>query len=258
MNIKKSIINASGAGLFNSDVLSLQELQPMLGLLFDASEDKVVVTDCLNHIVYLNDMQLQFLGLTAEYVLGKNFSEVFAEDASMQRHGEMVQKVIASKKSWTSTRLISVAKGLYDVATVSPILNAERSVLGALSVVKQTTIEKPLAEQEIRRRGVYQKAMMDSFPFMIWLKDKDSRLLAANIAYAEMAGVSDPKALEGKNDFDVWPKHLAETYVEDDLKVLSSGESIMLAERVQKKMVGCLGLKPTRPQWSLMGKWLAR
>lgn len=238
MNIKKSIINASGAGLFNSDVLSLQELQPMLGLLFDASEDKVVVTDCLNHIVYLNDMQLQFLGLTAEYVLGKNFSEVFAEDASMQHHGEMVQKVIASKKSWTSTRLISVAKGLYDVATVSPILNAERSVLGALSVVKQTTIEKPLAEQEIRRRGVYQKAMMDSFPFMIWLKDKDSRLLAANIAYAEMAGVSDPKALEGKNDFDVWPKHLAETYVEDDLKVLSSGESIMLAERVQKKNGG--------------------
>ena len=70
---------------------------------------------------------------------------------------------------------------------------------------------------------------------MIWLKDKQSRILAAYTLYAEMAGVSDPKLLEGKTDFDFWSPLLAKTSIEDDLKVMESGESVTLVEKVKKK-----------------------
>lgn len=235
MKIKKSIINASNSGLLDINEQSLEELQPLLGMLFDCSQDAVIVTDCDGRIVYVNHKQLQWLRLAANTVLGKTCLEVFAEDDAMRYFSENLKKVIATKESSSITRLKNVAAAIYDVVTISPIQNNQRIVLGAISVAKQTAIEKPLAEQEIRRRAVYQQTIMDSIPFMIWLKDKGGRLLAVNTAYAEMAGVSDPKVLEGKTDYDVWPKTLAANYMEDDFRVISSGEPVTLAEQVKKK-----------------------
>jgi PAS domain S-box-containing protein len=57
------------------------------------------------------------------------------------------------------------------------------------------------------QREQHLKTLLDNFPFMVWLKDIDSRLLVANSAYAKMAGVSSTEALEGKTDFDFSPKH---------------------------------------------------
>jgi diguanylate cyclase (GGDEF)-like protein/PAS domain S-box-containing protein len=238
LKIKKSIINSSGSEVFGSDLKSLQELLPLFGMLFDVSEDKVIVTDCFDNIIYLNHRQLQSLGFTKGQVLSKTCSEVFSQDASMQYCSKSIQKVITTKKSNTSTHIRSVTEALYDVVTISPVINSHGSVLGAVLIGKQTVIEKPLAAQEIRRRNAYQKTIMDSIPFMVWLKDKNSRILAANIAFAEMVGQDNSQSLEGKTDFDLWPKTMAESYVEDDIKVIDSGEPILLAERVKKKNGG--------------------
>lgn len=66
------------------------------------------------------------------------------------------------------------------------------------------------------------RILLDNFPFMVWLKDKDSRLLAANSAYASMVGLSSTEALEGKTDFDFFPEDLAKKYVEGDLEAMKS------------------------------------
>lgn len=81
----------------------------------------------------------------------------------------------------------------------------------------------------------YHKKMMDSLPFMVWLKDKDGKILAGNTRYAESAGIADSRGLAGKTDFDLWPKKLAKGYVEDDLKVIQSGEPTILVEQIKNK-----------------------
>jgi diguanylate cyclase (GGDEF)-like protein/PAS domain S-box-containing protein len=72
------------------------------------------------------------------------------------------------------------------------------------------------------QREQHLKTLLDNFPFMVWLKDKDSRLLVANATYAKMAGVSSPDELEGKTDFDIFPQELAEQYVEGDREAMKS------------------------------------
>lgn len=66
------------------------------------------------------------------------------------------------------------------------------------------------------------KILLDNFPFMVWLKDKDSRFLVGNAACAKMLGVSSSKELEGKSDFDFFPEDLAKKYVEGDLAAMKS------------------------------------
>lgn len=62
----------------------------------------------------------------------------------------------------------------------------------------------------------YIQTLIDNFPFMVWLKDVNSRILVANTAYANMVGVSSSAELIGKTDFDFFPHALAQEYVDGD------------------------------------------
>jgi PAS domain S-box-containing protein len=79
-------------------------------------------------------------------------------------------------------------------------------------------------EEQMRQRSQYQRAVLDTFPFIVWLKDEQSRFLEVNAANARMAGMWTPEALVGKTDFDITTPELAERYRADDRAVLESGQ----------------------------------
>ncbi|KAA3653926.1 MAG: PAS domain-containing sensor histidine kinase [Proteobacteria bacterium] len=81
------------------------------------------------------------------------------------------------------------------------------------------------AARQLEQRDRYQRALLDNFPFMVWLKDAECRFLAVNAPYAEACGAASPDALAGKTDLDVWPREAAERNRADDRAVLSSHSS---------------------------------
>jgi PAS domain S-box-containing protein len=94
--------------------------------------------------------------------------------------------------------------------------------------------ELKAAEDDLARRDRYQRAVLDNFPFMVWLKDRDSRLLAVNQVYANVAGMRDPAQLVGTTDLDYWAPELANHYRDDDLAVLASGQSRSVEEEIEQ------------------------
>lgn len=68
----------------------------------------------------------------------------------------------------------------------------------------------------------YIQTLIDNFPFMVWLKDVNSRILVANTAYANMVGVASSAELIGKTDFDFFPPDLAQEYVDGDKRAMRS------------------------------------
>ncbi len=233
MQIKKSIINQQKNLELNVDSALLDILSSAFGPLFEASSNQIIVMDANQCILYINNAALNHYGLIAEQTLGQAFATVFAERPLVQ-YSEVLIGVAASKQVDVVTEPNKEKQSTYDMVTISPILGKEESLLGLL-MIKQVMAVESLVEQEITRTSVYHKTILDSIPFLIWLKDKDSRILLANTAYAEMTGVSDAKLLEGKTDFDLWSPLLAKTYVEDDKKVMQSGEPITLVEKIKKK-----------------------
>ncbi|HEY7986117.1 MAG TPA: EAL domain-containing protein [Methylophilaceae bacterium] len=87
--------------------------------------------------------------------------------------------------------------------------------------------ERRLAATELR-------AILDNFPFMVWLKDRQGRFVAVNNAYAHACGFDSPKKLVGKTDLDVWPADLAEAYRADDMQVMSSLSNKNMEEQVEE------------------------
>jgi diguanylate cyclase (GGDEF)-like protein/PAS domain S-box-containing protein len=83
------------------------------------------------------------------------------------------------------------------------------------------------------QREQHLKTLLDNFPFMVWLKDTNSRLIVANAAYAKIAGVSTTEELEGKTDFDFFPETLAKRYVEGDREAMRSDSPIGSLETIR-------------------------
>lgn len=81
----------------------------------------------------------------------------------------------------------------------------------------------------------YLRAVLDNFPFLVWLKDPEGRFLIVNKPFAQACGLTSPEALIGKTDLDIWPQDLAELYRNDDRQVLNSGNSKNVEELLQNK-----------------------
>ena len=78
----------------------------------------------------------------------------------------------------------------------------------------------------------YGRTLIDNLPFLVWYKDKESNFLCVNKPFVEAACLNNEKELLGKNDLDIWNKELATSYIIDDKKVIESGKSKLVQEKI--------------------------
>jgi two-component system, sensor histidine kinase ChiS len=80
-----------------------------------------------------------------------------------------------------------------------------------------------------RERAILQY-VIDSIPYLIFWKDRDSRYLGCNKNFAALDGCSEPAQLIGKTDHDtVWKEH-ADQYRAGDRETMDRGEPILHKE----------------------------
>jgi PAS domain S-box-containing protein len=71
------------------------------------------------------------------------------------------------------------------------------------------------------------RTMIDNIPDGIYIKDKESRKILANPADVHNLGCKSETEIIGKNDFDIFPKELAEGFYADDQKVIQTGQPLI-------------------------------
>ena len=103
------------------------------------------------------------------------------------------------------------------------------------SVIHDITDRKraEIALQESERQ---MRALLDNIPDIVWLKDAESRFIAANESFGKACGLK-PMEIAGKTDFDMWPTELAEAYRADDQDVMRSGRT----KRIEEPQVDAAG-----------------
>jgi diguanylate cyclase (GGDEF)-like protein/PAS domain S-box-containing protein len=116
------------------------------------------------------------------------------------------------------------------------LLDADQARKVLLSVLEdQQRADARILElnTSLEQRLHYQQALIDNFPFLVWLKGRDGRFLSVNRSFSEACGVADPEAVKGREDADLWPDELARQYVEDDRVVVESGKSRSVEEQIR-------------------------
>ncbi len=92
--------------------------------------------------------------------------------------------------------------------------------------------EVKLHLQAVEKREGYQRALLENFPFMVWLKDEQGRYLAVNQAFVTGFGWPSAEAVVGKNDHDIAASHLAVKRNQDDLLTVLASSSCKPVEEL--------------------------
>ncbi|MBI5899278.1 MAG: response regulator [Rhodocyclales bacterium] len=85
----------------------------------------------------------------------------------------------------------------------------------------------------VERRERYQRALLDNFPFAVWLKDEQGRFLAVNQALADAVGKNSPEQITGMTISDIAPTDLATHHDIEDRRVATDGKPRSLEQTVR-------------------------
>lgn len=107
----------------------------------------------------------------------------------------------------------------YFCARAHPVVDVAGNVIRLDGILTDVS-RRAESEANLRTRELYLRAILDNFPFLIWLKDEESRFLAVNAVFAKACGAVSPNEVSGMTDLDIWPAELAEQYREDDRQVI--------------------------------------
>src|SRR3989304_4191995 len=100
---------------------------------------------------------------------------------------------------------------------------SKSQLLSELAELRRRVIELEVAEATHKKteEDLYQSRQMlqlvlDTIPQRVFWKDRNFSYLGCNRHFAEDAGLEDPSALLGKNDFELQWKDVAHLYRADD------------------------------------------
>ena len=186
------------------------------GAILAAVPDIIMEVDSCKRYIWANHAGLRFFG---EDVVGREASYYFEGQQEVYNKVQPLfngSEDVIYVESWQrrqdgETRLLSWwCKALKD---------EQGHVTGTLSTARDITDFKR-AEDELKRMNTFSDSIVENIPDMIFLKDaKELRFVRLNRAGEDLLGHSRDD-LQGKNDYDFFPKERADLFTERDREVL--------------------------------------
>jgi two-component system sensor histidine kinase UhpB len=192
-----------------------------LGAMVEIFPDMVFVVDREERILHLNTLAARSLGGTPAQFIGRKQVELFPA-AMAERHSSFIQQVFSTGEIIeTETHQELQARPLWIDSRLVPLKGTDGQVRAVVGIIREVSA-RVRAQESLAVREAYLRAMLDNFPFLVWLKDVDSRFLAVNETFARSFGRTSPAEVVGLTDFDIGPQDLAQRYIDDDRSVMAT------------------------------------
>ena len=215
-------------------IAALQESRHLLQSIIDTAPIRVFWKDRECRYLGCNPAFAHDAGLqTPAELLGRDdFAMGWAEQAELYRADDrQVMESGQARMSYEEPQTTPDGRTIWLRTSKVPLQNASGQVIGVLGIYDDIT-ERKNAELALQQHSRYQRALLDNFPFAVWLKDTECRFLAVNEQFVTLFGALSADDLVGKNDYDIAPAELAEGYRADDRAVLDSGQQKNVEEEV--------------------------
>lgn len=209
----------------------LADFVPLLTAIFQDSPDCVAIYANDASIIYANESFENTWG----YLLQQAQNSQQTTSEGLKPYRNALDNVLTTGQPATfllDGKLSKMRRNIHDLISMTAIKNPDQVVLGVIAIGRSLDDYQHIQYQLLAQKERYQRALIDNFPFMVWLKDVDSRFLAINHAYAQLIGVTYPEEAIGKTDHDYFPKAAADGYVAFDREVLLSGEPKAMVESI--------------------------
>jgi len=204
--------------------------------LIENASDIITILEADGRIRYESPSLERILGYKPEELIGRSAFELIHPDdvariqkiftEGLTRPGRIESSEYRFRHKDGSWRVMEgIGKNLLEDPAVRGVIVNSRDIT-----------ERQRIDQALRKIQQQQRALLDNVPDMAWVKDKQSRFIAANEAFARVFGRT-PEEVVGKTDFDLVPRELAERYIADDKQVME----LRQRKRIEEPFVDSAG-----------------
>lgn len=219
-----------------TSLLSLRNLQ-------ESEERFRRLTENARDIIYrmsLPDGKYEYVSPAASTVLGYHPEEFYDDQTLFQKclhpdwhryFGEKWEKLIQGEMSPTyeyqiihksgETRWLNQRNILINDYYGKPI---------AIEAIVTDITERKIAEEALSKERNLLRTVINNLPDGIWTKDLNCRKTLANRANINMMGLKSEAEVLGKDDYELFPKELAEGFMRDDNSVIQTGNPVINRE----------------------------
>jgi PAS domain S-box-containing protein len=227
--------------------LALQETQARYFSLVDQMPAGLFRKDREGRYVFVNPVFCRLKALSAEEILGKTPRELDDYERAKEVGGQLKhpprQRTLVTQGTDHHEQIMRAGQTIeleeaypqpdgsveYFHAVKSPVFDAAGRVIGSQGMQFDIT-ERKRAAEALRANEAFLNAVIEGIPHMIFVKDaKDLRFVKFNKAGEELVGYSRAEMV-GKNDYDFFPKELADCFTAKDRHVLRGREVVDIPE----------------------------
>jgi two-component system, sensor histidine kinase and response regulator len=108
----------------------------------------------------------------------------------------------------------------------TPLLDAAGRVAGIQGIFWDVTERKKIEEQLAYERDLL-RSLLENIPDRIYFKDVASRFIRCSRSMATRLGLSDPKDVVGKTDFDFHAPEVAQEYYQEEQRIVLTGQPLI-------------------------------
>ena len=154
---------------------------------------------------------------------------IYPEDQNMVN--DIIQQAIRDKTSYTIEYRIITKSGIIKQVWErgQEIYSFDDDLILLEGFIMDIT-ERKQAELTLKNDKLLLRTVIENIPDSIYIKDLYGRKTLVNSAEMRYAGVRTESEIIGKDDFDIYPKELAENFFADDKSVLLTGIPILNRE----------------------------
>ena len=200
--------------------------------MLEALPDLLFELDADHRITAYHSPRTELLAAPAEHFLGRRHDEFLPPEAASQVSAALLEAARDGRSTGRQYWLdLPVGRRWFELSVQRESMPDPQAA--SFIVLARDITDRREMTDALRQREEYQRALLDNFPFMVWLKDRDSRFLAVNRFYADRVHAAAAHDLVGKSDLDYFPVELAQGYRADDRAVLDSGQPKNVEEEIE-------------------------
>jgi PAS domain S-box-containing protein len=208
----------------------------LLRTLIDHLPDSIYIKDVQNRFVAANTAAVQSgLGATAEEeIIGKTDFDYFPREMAAKFHDEerrlfqTGQPIVNDEETVIDPR---TAESRWRLSTKVPLRDSQGNITGLVGINRDIT-ERKLAEETLATERNLLRTLIDHLPDSVFIKDSQSRFLAANTATIQDLGATSEAEVIGKTDFDFHPPEMAANFYADEQVIIQTGQPMLDKEEM--------------------------
>lgn len=209
----------------------LRNEQLLLRTLIDNLPDTIYVKDAKAKKIIANKRDLQVMGYDTEAeVIGKDDLELLAGNGGELGYADDMEVLVNRIPVIDRVECINDRDGnaVWLKTTKLPLINDENEVTGLVGIGHIFTEQKKV-EDALSYEKALLKTLIDNIPISVFIKDKHSRKVLSN-PFDQLYTQKPEQEVIGHDDFDLFAPDQAKGFVEDDRKVIETGEPLLQKE----------------------------